>query len=363
MRRQTVIQIVSALIGILLAFSAGEIFVRAVNGWYSRSSIDQGLYVQDGRLGWRLAENAAIRQVAHDFDIVYHTDAFGRRVTKNQSESGRRIFVYGDSFTFGIGLKDEDTFSSQLAKQLDSSMVINRGVSGYAPDQYYLSFAQDIVENHHAPDLAIFAILPANDLEDINHTQILGFSPGQDRGVNKPHLERDGKSFKFIFPKKQKENIPKINQPESGYTGIVGLIKQSALLRFMYFRLTEFEPLGFMKKYAQEVNSESVNLLELDEARQRLGFLIREVRKTRVPTIYMLIPSENLLLNKANGTKEYFAYNYTRQILRENGALFIDMLDHVPAKRGYYFPNESHWTAEGATLAAKALAATVKSIR
>ena len=69
-----------------------------------------------------------------------HTNALGFRDPERPAERRdgiRRVFVTGDSITFGIGVDDEDAYPSQLQRRLTESgaadiEVWNAGVPGYA---------------------------------------------------------------------------------------------------------------------------------------------------------------------------------------------------------------------------------------
>jgi hypothetical protein len=61
-----------------------------------------------------------------------------RRAGSPPPASAGRILVTGDSFTFGHGVDDGETFSAQLEKTLGDSEVMNAGCVGTGHDQHYL---------------------------------------------------------------------------------------------------------------------------------------------------------------------------------------------------------------------------------
>ena len=66
----------------------------------------------------------------------------------------RRIVVIGDSFTFGEGVDDQDTFPSQLQARLGTGVeVINLGVHGYGHDQMLIRLREEGLR--YAPDLVV----------------------------------------------------------------------------------------------------------------------------------------------------------------------------------------------------------------
>lgn len=81
-----------------------------------------------------------------------------------------RTLILGDSFTFGIGERPEDTVARQLEAMLNETSngkthtVINGGVSGYGPWQEHgllRTVGFDLL-----PDLVILQVLPANDIDN-----------------------------------------------------------------------------------------------------------------------------------------------------------------------------------------------------
>lgn len=73
-------------------------------------------------------------------DFTCSTDAFGRRITPNPHPEFRESFLicFGDSFTFGEGVEDDETFPACLARLTSNHMVYNYGVGGYGPAQMIL---------------------------------------------------------------------------------------------------------------------------------------------------------------------------------------------------------------------------------
>ena len=96
-----------------LALAAGETFLRFRKHSIQKSDgLAPGLVVYDRYLGWTLAPNWQGGHRHHDFDARYTTNAYGfrGRFDAPASQKVRRYAVVGDSFTFGLGANDEETF-------------------------------------------------------------------------------------------------------------------------------------------------------------------------------------------------------------------------------------------------------------
>jgi lysophospholipase L1-like esterase len=98
-----------------------------------------------------------------EFGFSYTTDEHGFRNPSPWPERAD-IVVLGDSMAFGYGVDDEEAWTRLLAEQRPGSRVINLGLIGAAPQQYfriYETFGQAL-----RPDLVLFCLFPGNDLAD-----------------------------------------------------------------------------------------------------------------------------------------------------------------------------------------------------
>lgn len=77
-----------------------------------------------------------------------------------KSPEAPRIGVFGDSFTFGDEVSDEETFSHRLGQLLPGTEVLNFGVHGYGDDQALLYLQQEGMKYH--PDLVILGFVFAD---------------------------------------------------------------------------------------------------------------------------------------------------------------------------------------------------------
>jgi hypothetical protein len=84
--------------------------------------------------------------------------------------SSKRVVVYGDSFIEAVFTPLEETYPAALARDLRDAYrepieVVNAGVTGYGPDQ--ISLRLDAEVDALKPDLAIVAICTGNDFGDL----------------------------------------------------------------------------------------------------------------------------------------------------------------------------------------------------
>jgi len=107
----------------------------ATKGWYSKSNIDTSI-----RNEWTVKTNS--RGIRSNFEYAYK---------KNHNKS--RILIIGDSYTFGEGVSDNETFPYQLQEMLPDYEIINMGIHGYGHDQILILLQEEGVK--YEPDIVI----------------------------------------------------------------------------------------------------------------------------------------------------------------------------------------------------------------
>jgi lysophospholipase L1-like esterase len=158
------------LFGSLAAMAlAGELVLRVSATERNPKRFD--VYRASGTLAHELRPDWSSRFVSTDFDVAVHTNALGFRggpVSAAKPPGTERILVLGDSFAFGWGVEDAETFSAVLESQLRAAgvhaQVIDAGVPGYSTAQHLIflrerGFALD-------PDLILIAEC-GNDIDEL----------------------------------------------------------------------------------------------------------------------------------------------------------------------------------------------------
>ena len=95
------------------------------------------------------------------------TDNKGLRVSKNDKKKDlnkENIFLFGDSFTFGVGLNYEDTFSGIIEKKFPEYNFYNFAVGSYSPTVYLFRLNNALKEN--VIPKKIFLFLDLTDVID-----------------------------------------------------------------------------------------------------------------------------------------------------------------------------------------------------
>jgi hypothetical protein len=107
------------------------------------------------------------------FTSTFSTNAHGFRGGPVAPEkAGRRVFVLGDSYAWGYGVDDDQTFAVQLDALLPDADVVNLGVTAYGLRQ---SITRLQHHWHLSPDVVVLALV-LNDIYRPREERASGFS-------------------------------------------------------------------------------------------------------------------------------------------------------------------------------------------
>jgi lysophospholipase L1-like esterase len=153
------------LLAFSLAFSLliAELAVRLVRP-QAVMTVSPGLYEPDPPRRYRIApgfQGRISNQV--EFDTEVATNRQGLRGPEIGPKRGLRILAIGDSFTFGVGAQQDETWPARLG-QILHAQVLNAGAPGFGvPDAvaWYERYGVGL-----DPDVVVLAVFLANDLQD-----------------------------------------------------------------------------------------------------------------------------------------------------------------------------------------------------
>ena len=127
----------------------------------------------DQDVGPILVAGQTSRWVNEDYDVVVTTNSSGFHDVEREIEKSPdcyRIVVLGDSYIEALQVPIEQGFTHLLERRLGTHLkgrkveVINLGVSGSGPAQYYRML--DKKGLIYKPDLVVMAVFPDNDFRD-----------------------------------------------------------------------------------------------------------------------------------------------------------------------------------------------------
>jgi hypothetical protein len=98
------------------------------------------LHETDAQLGYRLRSGLDVCDNRYGRTWCFTTDQEGRRTIPGNPSRGqaKTVVVLGDSFAFGVGVDDDQTFAARLAES--GFHVVNLAVQGYGTHQQLITF-------------------------------------------------------------------------------------------------------------------------------------------------------------------------------------------------------------------------------
>lgn len=175
--KKIVLPLTALVLGALIGFGVAEVSVRIL----LPQRTGPALAAYDPELGSRLVPNLRGRITLpglYSFEFAHNS--LGMRATGivDNKHARSRILILGDSFAYGWGVNDKETFAYLLEERLSrtplSATVMNAGNGGKGTD-YELRFF-DIVGRKLKPDLTVLCFF-SNDYLDNERSLIYNVGP------------------------------------------------------------------------------------------------------------------------------------------------------------------------------------------
>ncbi len=152
---------ISVLLGFALAEAGLRLWQRHI---ITSEKMSEGFILYDEQLGWRLAENWNGTHRHFDYTANYSTNTDGFRLSGQTQKQQTPVAVIGDSFTFGLGVNDNETFVERLNANDTGRFFQNYAVPGYSNDQQWLLLQQ--LDKHTSINDVLWFVYLGNDLLD-----------------------------------------------------------------------------------------------------------------------------------------------------------------------------------------------------
>jgi GDSL-like lipase/acylhydrolase family protein len=187
MSRRRGLDIALLVASVLVSLILSEAVLRVLGrGPLRVNPVPGAFWRHDALLGWRNSPGADGVFDHPRFRINVHTNSNGlrdREYAYEKTPGTRRILVIGDSFVWGYGVEQPETFPKVLEARLPHVDVINAGVAGYGTDQELLWLRSEGVR--YRPDLVIL-VMCGNDDDENNHDLVYDV-------YRKPRFRQDGR--------------------------------------------------------------------------------------------------------------------------------------------------------------------------
>ncbi len=288
----------------------------------------------------------------YEYQHVATTDELGARTTPYASGYEHVLPFMGDSFTFGVGVEDAETFVSQVAEATPSPFrLLNLGVTGTAlPNQL------DTLELRHEelgePELYVFSLFMGNDLTNIRRRYQRSALDGSARRGKKQH--------RWLW----RANVFVYHHPALKQLYAIQFLRQKLLVAMNRGTSGFMDPVFLAMRTDLSYLGDSLVFLRqelerLTEISNRLGF----------DYVFILIPDVHQLdANRLAGKAESLglerakldAGQITRAISQALDDFQIRYLDISPclaegAIGELYYTQDTHFTAAGHALAARCI--------
>ncbi|MGA7564256.1 MAG: SGNH/GDSL hydrolase family protein [Desulfobaccales bacterium] len=349
--RQALLKIVSIMLGLVVAFGIAEVGIRI----FCPQEVAPIRFAFDPQRGEIPTPNQRGRHIMPGaFDFTYSNNSLGLRGSKEYGfkRSGEhRILFLGDSFTYGLGVNDDQTFPYLIAKHLNSEKMsvegINAGNPGRGTD-YALKFFQ-VLGAKFKPDLTVFSFLGKNFVDD-SRGDYYSVSP---EGELTPKRLRAGNSFMkdLLF------HLPGYNWLVS-WSQAANLVKQAGIRWYLARSGANAQRRDdLVISYPERENGYG------DEAKFRLTRiyvknLITSVEASGSSIMFFYLPmAPEIEQYRKNGTISIDEAAFT-EILKKQGQELKSLTPVLAASREaltklYFVPRDGHWTALGQALAAE----------
>lgn len=278
-------------------------------------------------VGLRLRRNLVYRQISNEFDVKVSIGEYGNRVPDPQGSP--EVIFLGDSFTFGQGLKDHQTFPyiyCQTAKLSCANLGRSGTGTGRQLDifQHYLD-----TEGWRPKRVKLFVMamsgsfLAGNDLHDNYFYDLVQKRSGtsEETVVNKRNLEPTAPTwFEKLIAQRGR------------------VLEWSNLARFLYFKFgpeikASLSPEPASDLVRQALAATRIQLSRLGKLADRYGFDYQ---------IYLLYPVQDLILGSHTETASVL------KSLIERDVEFVDtaaIFSESPEK--FYFSYDGHFNSAG----------------
>jgi hypothetical protein len=346
------------------------------------------LFVEDPVVGMRHLPHTRAPMASETGAVLVRTNSRGYRGREYPwaSAAGFRILALGDSFAFGFGVEEDDTYLARLERALSASHVevINAGLAGMGPDNEARLLAADGPDLR--PDLVLVGFFVGNDLMDavtgVERTRLRNGAPVVPDAV----LDRWYRPLRpgRILPQPLARSAPvgldlpmpfkdALRRHSHLYRLVSGRVGRLQLLwRGLWsgapvsVPVEEFNPFRqeafCLKSYPPEFDvawakaKEALALIKAwcDGHRARLAIVV-------IPTEAQVYPERwNDVRRRFALRDEDFALDKPQRIVSEyaaaSGIVLIDLLPVLRAARDtggpLYFRRDIHWTPRGHAVAA-----------
>jgi hypothetical protein len=350
--------IICMLLSLLVAFAVAEVAVRH----FSPQEVGPVRFACLPELGdIPVPYQQGERRFPGVFSFRYSNNSLGwrgRREYREAKPTEYRVLFLGDSFTYGLGVNDDQTFAAQVEKDLRAGRlsveVLNAGAPGKGTD-YALKCFQTVGRKFH-PDLTVLGFF-CNDFQDNARGEYYNTGSRGDLQAKPVNCDRGG--IKSLL-----DHVPAYNWLIS-WSQAANLVKQAGVEALI--------------NRGRRSGPDAVNGLVVSYDRGAGGY----ATAANKPLTGIYVEQLNAAVKRAGGelmmcyipiSQEVLDYRRTRtlsadelaiqHIAADNGMMLwslTPLLAHSGQPIEHLYYTEGHWTAAAHEIAARYLSRLIQS--
>jgi len=249
--------------------------------------------------------NHSFRWAADDQTHVYSSNSQGFRSTYDYDAGDRRfkIAFVGDSFTFGTGVAQDETFPAFVQQGVPDRISWNFAMPGFGVDQVWLSARHQALPLK--PDLLVVGLVNADFERSQEPFRLL-------EGFSKP-------TFKLVHGRLT------LRTTEAPPNAFMRYLDERSRLWALWIRAERWVGIHFSYGEYWTLNEAIIDALRED------------CKEAGVPVLFVYIPIK--------GMQPFQALS---RYMRRTGADYIDLTEQRPVPpRSIYLPHDMHLSVEG----------------
>lgn len=399
-RKKLFLGFCAALLGLVAVASALEAGLRAFGPSYlvhrmkmvhagseRQFGTDRGLPIEtrDGKL-YRYTPLAEFHLGHNEYYHRVKIDAYGGRKTRHSGhgQRGRHLVPFlGDSFTFGVGVEDEETYVSLLECDPDV-LYLNLGFTGTC-----LAEQLDVLGLRHSefgsPRFYVFSVFLGNDFRDLVevHRRVLARQARRAAMAQDGAARRRGEGGEGKREANPGDNLSSVDSSVlwrlNEFVFHKSFLKRSYLLQFAKQRLLasmnrrgapRMDPAFLVMAKNGDYLSKSMQYFEAEL--ERLDAMMQEMR---FRCLFVLIPDRNQVSPRVRELNaRYYDIDLNKidpnlpnkalaAALDRHGIPYLDVTDRLRSQErvdALFYTHDSHFTALGHKAAAERLSAEIQ---
>lgn len=318
-----------------------EILLRLAPSFFNAYPVPRdympAIFQKDPDITWTVKPNsiAPHKHIAQDFSVTVNTNEFGFRKIPFSPEK-QNALVLGDSFAFGFGVEDQETFPAYLAHHVPGYNIFNAGyTSGMSLDTQYRYLKKH--HRHLRPSLVIVQFFAGNDFSDIQSNRWTEDGRGlPDRIITPYYVDAHSR----------------LSRKHGGLpVKVASLLRtNSYFFNFLWNRL-------HLNKYTNKL--QPVRKATIEKTRHIINELHIMSLENNFKLFFVFVPY--LREDKAAYAEYYSAERELYPVLRSNGIPFTSLksLQTHPLST-LYFKHDGHFTKYGNAIIAKEIARLIQ---